>query len=51
MLLGDAARPAAGKLVFEGFRFSESTERVFESGFHQIQNAERRSAVLFHPVR
>ena len=50
MFFVDAARPVAGKVVFEGLGFSDAFEGVALSVFDESRDAFGHAAVLVDPV-
>ena len=50
MFGGDAAGPAPGELVKQGFRLSDTIDRVADYSFDQIQYAQGNPAIRFHAV-
>src|SRR5580698_4668993 len=50
MFLSDSAGPASCQHILEGFRFSDSSQRISEYGFNQFENSQRGLAVDLHPM-
>jgi hypothetical protein len=50
MLLCEAARPTAGKIMFQSLGFAYAREWISKNRFDNIEGADRNSAVGFNPV-
>ncbi len=50
MLLRKSSRPNAARQILQWFRFSDSSERVAQYGFDEVERAQRCFSIRFDPV-
>jgi hypothetical protein len=50
MLLSNSSRPATRQHILQGFRFSDTSERVSQYGLDQLEDAKRYFPVCIYPV-